>query len=361
MPGIDSGARRTRSGGGPLASDPIRVGIVGLGRSGWSNHARTLGKHPGYRVVAVADGVAERRAEAEQVLGCRAHADVAELLQEQELELVIVCTPSFTHADIATAALRTGRHVLVEKPMAASVAEVDRMTAAAREAGRVLTVFQNRRLDPDFLKVQEILGSGVLGPVHLIRMGRHGYQRRSDWQTLRRMGGGQLNNWGAHVLDQGLLLLDGEYSDIFADLQHTVSAGDAEDHVKVVLRGRSGTVLDVEITSAYAYPAPDWQIMGKYGSLTGTTGHLEWKYYDPSALPELTADDGPAAGRSYGRREDIPWQIEAADIKAAEDITVTYYNRLYATLREGAPLLVTPGSVRKQIALFDDIRNRSGF
>lgn len=344
-----------------MASDPIAVGVVGLGRSGWSNHARTLAQHPGYRLVAVADGVAERRAEAEQTLGCRAHADVAGLVAEPGLELVVVCTPSFTHAEVACTALRAGRHVLVEKPMAGSVPEADRMAAAAREAGRVLTVFQNRRLDADFLKVQEILASGVLGPIHLVRMGRHGYQRRSDWQTLRSMGGGQLGNWGAHILDQALLLLGGEYTEIFADLQHTVSAGDAEDHVKVVLRGRGGMVVDVEITSAYAYPAPDWQIMGRYGSLTGTASHLEWKYYDPAALPELTADSGPAAGRSYGGREDIPWQTRAEDVRTAENTTIAYYNRLRATLREGAPLFVTPESVRRQIALFDDIRQRSGF
>ena len=343
-----------------MASDAVRVGIVGLGRSGWSNHATTVPKLPGFTVAAVADAVPERRAEAESTLGCRAYADYRELVADPELELVVVCTPSHTHADVAVAALRAGRHVLVEKPMAASLAEVDRMIAAAAEAGRILTVFQNRRLDPDFLKVQEILASGVLGPIHLIKMGRHGYQRRSDWQTLRKLGGGQLNNWGAHVVDQALLLLGGEYAELFADLQHTVSAGDAEDHVKVVLRGRQGTVVDVEITSACAYPVPDWTIMGRHGTLTGSTSRLEWKHYDPAALPALVADEGPAAGRSYGRPEQIPWQTEAAEVRGG-NITAEYYARLRATLREGAPLFVTPESVRRQIALFDEIRRKSGF
>lgn len=344
-----------------MASDPIRVGIVGLGRSGWSNHAQALSKRPDYRVVAVADGVAERRVEAEQALGCTTYEDFHALVADNRIELVVVSTPSFTHVEVAEAALRAGRNVLVEKPMATSVAEVDRMISAAQAAGRVLTVFQNRRLDADFLKVQDVLASGVLGPVHLIRMGRHGYQRRSDWQTLRSMGGGQLNNWGAHVVDQALLLLRGAYQELFADLQHTVSAGDAEDHVKVLLKGNDGMVVDVEITTACAYPSPDWLIMGRYGSLTGSTGRLEWKYYDPSALPPLTAEAGPAAGRSYGKAEEIPWRTEVAELKGGPNITATYYDRLYATLRDGAPLLVTPESVRRQIALFDEIRRRSGF
>lgn len=342
-----------------MAADAVRVGIVGLGRSGWSNHATTLPKLPGYVVTAVADAVAERRAEAERTLGCTAHADYHDLLAAPDVELVVVSTPSHTHADIATAALNAGKHVLVEKPMAASLEQVDRMIAAARGSGRILTVFQNRRLDPDFLKVQEILNSGVLGPIHLVKMGRHGYQRRSDWQTLRKLGGGQLNNWGAHVIDQALLLLGGEYSDLFADLQHTVSAGDAEDHVKVLLKGR-GLVIDVEITTACAYPVPDWLIMGRYGTLTGSTSRLEWKYYDPAALPTLVADEGPAPDRSYGKAEQIPWQTETAEVRGG-GITAEYYARLRATLREGAPLFVTPESARRQIALFDEIRRKSGF
>lgn len=343
-----------------MASDPVRVGIVGLGRSGWSNHALSLSKRTDFTVAAVADAVPERRAEAEQTLGCKAYDDYRALVADPFIELVVVSTPSHTHAAVAERALDAGKHTLVEKPLATSVDEADRMIAAAERSGRVLTVFQNRRLDPDFLKVQEVLGSGVLGPVHLIKMGRHSYQRRSDWQTLRRLGGGQLNNWGAHVLDQALLLLGGEYRELFADLQHTVSAGDAEDHVKVVLRGSGGLVVDVEITTACAYPVPDWVIMGRHGSLTGSTSRLEWKYYDPSALPALVADEGPAAGRSYGAREEIPWRTESAECRGA-NITTAYYDRLYATLRQGAPLFVTPGSVRRQIALFDDIRRRSGF
>jgi len=343
-----------------MPSEPVRVGIVGLGRSGWSNHFQTLAKQPEYQVVAVADAVPERRAEAERALPCTAYPDYAGLLRDGRVELCVVCTPSFSHAEIAGAALRAGRHVLVEKPMASSVAEVDALIAAAAAAGRVLTVFQNRRLDADFVRVQQILASGVLGPVHLIRMGRHGYQRRSDWQTVRRLGGGQLGNWGAHVLDQALLLLGGGYRELFADLQHTVSAGDAEDHVKVVLRGGDGLVLDVEITSACAYPQPNWLIMGRFGSLTGSTSRLEWRYYDPAALPALVADEGPAADRAYGRPEEIPWRSETAEVRGG-NTTVAYYERLRATLREGAPLLVTPQSVRRQIALFDDIRARSGF
>ncbi len=343
-----------------LVAEPVRVGVAGLGRSGWSNHAQFLSRNPRYALLAVADPLAERRAEAEQTMGCSAYADPAELMADERLELVVVCTPSHTHAQLAVQALHAGRNVLVEKPMATSLAEAEAMIQAAEAAGRVLTVFQNRRWDPDFLRVKQILDQNVLGPVHLIRMGRYGYQRRHDWQTLRRLGGGLLNNWGAHVLDQALLLLGGSYRELFADLQRTAGAGDAEDHVKVVLRGENGTVVDVEITSGCVYPQPEWLVLGRYGSLMGNTRHLEWKYYDPAAAPTLVVDEGAAPGRSYGAPEQLPWQQASEDIPGI-NTTSAYYDRLYATLREGQPVAVTPQSVRDQIAMFDDIRRHSGF
>ena len=334
---------------------PIRTGVIGLGRSGWSNHARFLGRATQFSLTAVADAVAERRAEAEAAFGCTAYTDAAALLADPRVELAVVCTPSHTHAALAVDALRAGKHVLVEKPMATSVAEADAMLAAAAQTSRLLTVYQNRRLDPDFVRIQEILASGVLGPVHQIRRGIYGFQRRNDWQTLRRLGGGLLNNWGAHILDQALILLGGRYRALFADLRLTVSAGDAEDHVKVVLRGEPGSpTVDVEISTACALPQPDWLVMGKYGTLVGSGRHLEWKHYAPEALPALVVDDGPAPGRRYPS-EQIPWQTSSLDVPAA-DTTGAFYGRLAASIRADAPLLVTPESVRAQIALLDAIR-----
>ena len=334
---------------------PIRSGVIGLGRSGWSSHARFLGRAEAFALTAVADAVPERRAEAESTYGCTAYPDAQALLADPRVELVVVCTPSHTHSALAVAAMAAGKHVLVEKPMATSVAEADSMLAAASRTGRVLTVFQNRRLDADFVAIQEVLAAGTLGPVHQIRRAMYTYQRRDDWQTLRELGGGLLNNWGAHIIDQALILLGGRYRDFLADLRLTVSAGDAEDHVKVVLRGEGGApTIDVEITTACALPQPEWLVMGKYGTLTGSGRRLDLKYYAPDALPPLVVNPGPARDRRYPS-ENIPWQEVHRDVAPA-DTTGAFYARLADTIRRGEPLLVTPESVRAQIALLDAIR-----
>jgi predicted dehydrogenase len=136
----------------------IRVGIAGLGRAGWGLHAHTLAAMPDrYRVAAVCDAEPARRAEAEARLGCRAYADLDGLLADGDIDLAVVAMPSHLHADAAVRAMRAGKHVLVEKPFATSLADADRMLGVARATGRLLTGGQNQRYAPDFLKVREVI------------------------------------------------------------------------------------------------------------------------------------------------------------------------------------------------------------
>jgi predicted dehydrogenase len=342
-----------------MPEEPIKTGVIGLGRSGWSIHSLGIAAHPLFSLAAVSDPVEERRREAEGRFGCRSYAEATDLIADPEVELVVVASPSHAHAPHAIAALRAGKHALVEKPMAQSEGEAGEMIAAARQAGRLLTAYQIRRLDPDFQQVQAVLASGVLGPLHQMRLGMYGYARRRDWQTLQRYGGGQLNNNGAHLVDQALQLAGGEWSEPFADLRRVASAGDAEDHVKVAFRGKGRVLVEVELAMS-AYPLPRWFILGKYGSLVGESGRLDWKYYDPAHLPDLEVEEGPAPGRAYGIGETIPWVEESWEAPPREgDTRDAFYDRLHASIREGAPLLVPPEQTRALTALFDAFHAQS--
>jgi len=145
-------------------ADVVKVGISGLGRSGWNIHANALSKCPNlYKIVAVVDALEERRREAVNRFGCRAYSDFEQLIEDDEVELVVVATPSYLHASQTIEALKAGKNVVCEKPMATSLAEADAMIEAAEKSGRILTIFQNMRYAPDFLKVREVVKSGILG------------------------------------------------------------------------------------------------------------------------------------------------------------------------------------------------------
>lgn len=336
--------------------EPVRVGLAGLGRAGWSIHAMTLEKHPAFTVAAVMDTEPERRQEAVARFGCAAYEDYAALAADPHVELVVIATPSFLHAPMAIEALDAGKHVLVDKPMALSVAEADAMLSAARRRARLLSVFHIRRLDPDFLKIREVLDSGVLGPLHAIKMASSSFDRRRDWQTLAKFGGGQLNNTGSHFVDLALALAGGEWDLAFSELRQVACAGDAEDHVRILFRGKAGVTVDIELAIS-AYHGPRWHLMGKYGSLVGDSERLEWKYYDPAALEAPTVSEGPAAGRKYGSGETLPWVTQSFAMTYPNTFP-EFYSRLHASLREGAPLLVPPEEIRNLVALFDACRAR---
>ncbi|AYY11641.1 gfo/Idh/MocA family oxidoreductase [Actinobacteria bacterium YIM 96077] len=339
---------------------PISVGIIGLGRSGWDIHAAGVARLDAYEIVATADPVPERRAEAIERYGCTAYGTPEELVADPSVDVVVVATPSHTHLPLTVSALEAGKHVVVEKPMAQSTAEVDAMVDAASSAGRVVTCFHNRRFDPSFLTVRDILASGRLGELISIRRTLHRFVRRADWQTLRELGGGELSNTASHLLDQVLLLLDGEPTDLFADLRRTVSAGDAEDHVKLCFKTTTGPVADIECSTAVAIPQPEWAITGTTGSLTVSDDHLTVRWFDPSGLPEPTPDAGAAAGRRYGSDERIEWFEESVDIDPPSgERTLRFYEALADTLLHGAELVVSPQSVRRRIALLEHARQRA--
>lgn len=339
----------------------IRVGILGLGRSGWDIHARLIDPLTDqYEIVAVVDRIPDRRSEAADRWGCQAYAETEALLADESVELVIVALPSHLHASAAIDALAAGKHVVCEKPMAASLADADDMVAASQAADSVLSIFQNRRYNPDFVKIREIIDSGVLGRIVQIRLTESKFGRRWDWQTQKKFGGGTLNNTGPHHLDMALQLFGPKEPEILVHLDRTLTLGDADDHVKLVLRADGQPTIDIEVSSACAYPGETWNIMGTQGGLAGTTKNLQWKFFDPDKLPLRELDFAPTPDRGYNRDE-IPWQERSWTVEESDGLGYTgYYLDLYETIRNGAPLVITPESARRVVWLQEECHRIAG-
>ncbi len=334
--------------------EPIRVGIIGLGRSGWNIHTRTLKEMKDmYKIVAVSDLIEDRLKEAKETLGCKIYSDYKELLKDPEVELVVVATPTYLHPICTIDSLKAGKMAVCEKPMATNLKDADEMIKTSKETGSLLTIFQNRRYSKDFLKVKEVMASGKLGKIVQIRITLNSFGRRWDWQTVREFGGGSLNNNGIHLIDMAIALLNEKEPEVFCHLDRALTLGDADDHVKLLLRAPGEPLIDIEHTSTCAYPVERWLVMGTQGTLIGSTDELKWKYIKPEELPHRKLDTNPTPDRSYNR-EELHWYEESWK---AEDDPITpetkYYIDLFNTIRRGAPLAVTPESVRKRIAVLD--------
>jgi len=338
---------------------PVRVAVAGLGRAGWNIHVEAIRKLPElFRVVAVLDGVPERRAEAVRELGCRACERYEDLLADGEAGLVVVAAPTGLHADWTVAALAAGRHVLCEKPMARDLAECDRMIAAERKSGRMLSVFQNRRFSPSFLKVRQVIASGVLGRIVLIRATVTDFRRRWDWQTVRAMGGGMLRNYGAHRIDQLMEFSGASEPAVHCRLDRVLASGDAEDFVRLSMSAPDAPLLEIDIFMNCAFSLPEWLVLGDRGTLlSGARGSVEpmrWKVVRGfDSLPPHQADTGPAAGREYSLEKLEFDEFQTVPKEEFEEADLAYYRALHAALRAGRPVPVSSASVRRRMLVIE--------
>ena len=336
---------------------PIETVIAGLGRAGWDIHWRQLlNGHPAFRMAGVIEPMAERRAEAEDEMGCRGYASLHEFLADPVGELVILATPSGGHGPEALACLQAGFHVVADNPMCQGVAEADALINASAENGRVFTCYHPYRFKEDFVTIREVIRSGRLGRLVEIKCNHSSFSRRNDWIMRKARGGGQHNVWGSHTIDQCLQLAQSPVRDVFSDLQCTVTPGDADDHCKIVLRCESGVLVDAEVSNCMAFPPqPKWMVAGTYGGLVSSPEGVKVKWFDPKEAPPIGMNDGPAIGRKYGNDDRLPWWEETIPYPKTRGF-VEFYDNVAAAIRNGAPLLITPKSVRENIAVLEICR-----
>jgi predicted dehydrogenase len=316
-------------------SEPIRVGLAGLGRAGWGMHVQELaGRESMFRIVAACDPIASRRDQMKERYGCRVYEHYEELLRDPEVELVDIATRSSDHEAHGLAALAAGKHVFMEKPLSLTYEEALRLQEAAERSSGGLYVRHNRRFDPDFVHVRELMAGGLLGDVYHIKLRRHSYQRRDDWQTIKAYGGGQLLNWGPHIIDHALLLLESPVQSMWSDLKQVAAVGDAEDHVKIVLMGQNGRVVDLEISGGVALPSPEYAVYGTRGSLQLQGKELRLRYLDPDVVLADKAADPGTPGETFGTVETLAWREETLAVGPVERLNI--WDELYKAIREGA-------------------------
>ncbi len=252
----------------------MRVGIIGFGRIG-AEHAGWLSAAEGVQPVAVADVTKARRALAES-RGLAAHTSHELLLTDGDVDAVLVSSATSMHFEHGCAALEAGKHVMIEKPMALDLAQSAELVRRAEEAGRLLSVFHNRRWDLDYLTVLEAVRAGRFGKLINVEsrlgqwsscVGPAAKEWRPGWRNEASLGGGGLFDWGSHFVDQlWRLMLPARPLRVFAQLRGNVWTRDCDDFARICIDFDNGAVGMVEINTTTTRPLPRWQIDGTAGS-----------------------------------------------------------------------------------------------
>jgi len=214
---------------------PIRVGVIGFGFVSKTFHVPLLKATDGYRITAVSSS---RPGDVSGVLpDVEVVSDPKVLAMHPDIDLVVIASPNETHALLAEAAMGAGRNVVVDKPFTITVEEARHLATVAREKDVVLSVFQNRRWDSDFLTIQDAIHQDLLGKIVLFesRIDRYRPEVRDRWREVPGPGAGLLYDLGPHLIDQTLVLF-GIPDSVQATLAKQRRGARTDDFFQLVLR-----------------------------------------------------------------------------------------------------------------------------
>jgi scyllo-inositol 2-dehydrogenase (NADP+) len=246
------------------SASPLGLAVLGLGGMG-EEHVRRLAGLGEFRVEGSFD-IARARQERARELGLRPYPSLGRLLADPAVSVVLVATPNDAHKELSIAALRAGKHVICEKPVALSSAELEEILGEAKRAGRLFTVHQNRRWDEDYLTIKRILEEGSLGRLwHLETRVQGSRGIPGDWRKEARRGGGMLLDWGVHLLDRLVFLLPGPIETVYCRF-HYPTGQEVDEGFHLLLSFASGQAALVEVSTCHYQSLPLWLAVGTRGT-----------------------------------------------------------------------------------------------
>ncbi len=327
---------------------PLRVGLVGYGLAGSVFHAPLITSTEGLALDTIVTSNPERQEQARaEYPGVRFAATPDELwARADELDLVVIASPNRTHVPLATAALKAGIAVVVDKPIAGSAAEARELAALADERGLLLSVFQNRRWDNDFLTLQKLIADGELGDVQRFESRferwrpqlKGGWRESGDPQEI----GGLLYDLGSHVVDQALTLF-GPVTRVYAEADIRRPGAETDDDTFIALTHANGVRSHLYASATTAQLGPRFRVLGS------VAGYVKYGL-DPQEA-DLRDGKRPAADKPWGvEDESLRGRIGAGDspltgggrpVETLPGDYPAYYAAIARSLRDGTPPPVT--------------------
>ena len=320
---------------------PIKTAISSFGLSGQAFHGPSLIVNPGFEVIQVLE---RTKSFSKQLFpGAEIVRDFREITGNPEIELVIVNTPDYLHYEMVKQALHAGKHVVVEKPMTQRGEEAEELVQLAKEKGVVFTVYQNRRLDGDFLTVKRILEQGNLG--RLIEFESHfdRYRTYITPGTWKEEGGeyiGVLHNLGSHMVDQAFVLF-GKPTSVNANLKIVRTGGKVADYYDIRLEYETFSAI-LKCSYLVMDPGPRYSLYSEYGTFHKWGIDPQEDVLRAGKLPQ-GADWGKEPESNWGKltceKEGVKFEGKVETIPGNYPL---FYENVFDAVRNGKELLVKP-------------------
>jgi scyllo-inositol 2-dehydrogenase (NADP+) len=330
----------------------IRTVVVGHGLAGRAFHCPLIRRQPELVLHGIVARDEQVRASALTLWGpsVKGYAQLDLALADPAVELVVIATPHDSHAELAVRALEAGKHCVVDKVMALSSEEADRMIAARDRSGCMLSVFHNRRWDWDFLTIKKVLAEGLIGRPLVVESSVCRFAPPRGWRGRFQSAGSVLHDWGAHLVDQALQLGLGQCRRVTGWFSGAPwDAVDNGAHGRLVME--FDTVLfQVESSRVCRIDRPRWWVVGTDGGFV--------KYgIDPQedALRAGDIDRASEPERHQGilRRQSADCEVVESRFPTVRGHWDSYYRNIAEHLSGRAPLAVTAEEAREVVRVLE--------
>ncbi len=248
---------------------PYKLGIIGCGGMAIGHHLGTIAREDVPFTAVAGFDIDPKRLDNAREKGLKAYDDLDAFFKGDDYDLILIATANNYHCEMACRAMEAGFNVMVEKPVARNVAEVETMIATSEKTGKLFTVHQNRRWDPDFMVIKKAIAEGAVGKPWLIESRIHSKNGNGDmygWRGMSDHGGGMLLDWGVHMLDQVLWMIDEPIETVSAHVRSFWSE-EVDDYASVRINFASGLSAVVEVATYTPIPLPRWMVYGDQGAM----------------------------------------------------------------------------------------------
>jgi len=319
----------------------LKTGVVGYGKSAKVFHIPFLSTMQEFEITSVLERHGEESRK--QLPGIRVAKSIEELIGRDDTELIVVTTPNDTHFEYALKALKAGKHVVLEKPFTNTLDEAEELIRVAKETGKILSVYQNRRYVSDFLTMRDLLNDNVLGKIHEFTATYDRFRPEAipgAWRESDIPGAGILYDLGPHIIDQALVLF-GNPAAITADVRKQRPHAKAVDYFNIWLHY---DFLKVILHSGMLVreQGPRYMVHGTKGSFI--------KYGEDPQEEKLKAGELPV-GDHWGKEPEsffgilhteIEGKVIRETVPSRKGDYGQYYKNLYETIVNNAPLSEKP-------------------
>lgn len=342
-----------------------KYAVIGYGFIG-RRHVNTLKTFEQSDCIAVCDINPRRLAEVKELYPDMSVYEKAEdLFAHEKLDGVIIAANNLAHKYLTILAAENGCNILCEKPAALTVAEFDEMMEAVNKAGVSFTVHQQRRFDKDFATVKTCYDKRLVGDIYTIQSSLYGFNgNMHDWHVYKAEGGGMLYDWGVHLIDQILYMVEGKLKTVYADVRNVINK-EVDDYFKIILRFENNVTAEIELGSYFLNDQPDW--FERHWFVGGNKGSMNVNKFDPEGsivrttrLLENVDEEQDKSAKSYGPTRSFgipaPGLIVSEPLPKVAVEQSDYFVNYFKALDGEEEMLVKPEEVRRVLSVMEACR-----